>query len=147
VHGTDFGALEPCAYCQEGHAPGFCWNPDEHDVDCLLDRRRCPCPCLVVCVLSITCPRCRVGPGEECSAAGTWGAVHDERRATADQTAVGKTPAIITAAWGQEGLGALRRLIERQLPERTHSPEHQQLALQPPSSSPPPERDQSKPAP
>jgi hypothetical protein len=67
LYGHDPGALERCGWCGEGHPPGFCTVPAEHDLVCAGQRDRCPRPCVSVCVLNLACPVCASRDGAWCT--------------------------------------------------------------------------------
>jgi hypothetical protein len=110
LHGVDFGALQPCSYCDERHAPGFCTDPVEHELSCSAPRGRCPRPCLAICVLRLSCARCGARSGASCTrlAGEPRGVVHRARYQAADRIALEQEPSIVSAAWGEAGLRVMR---------------------------------------
>jgi hypothetical protein len=124
-HGVDFTALEPCAHCEERHPPGYCNDPTEHELTCVAKRERCPRPCLAICVVRLTCPRCDAASGGPCSAfeGEQAGVIHQERYDAADRIALEQTPSIIRQPWGLEGLRAARLRLDHRRAQRERAPD------------------------
>ncbi len=121
-HGADAGELEPCAWCGEGHPPGFCSDPAEHEVVCASRARRCPRACIAVCLLSLQCPDCHAKDGAWCVRPSGHKAmdIHEQRYRAADRIAIEQAPEQVLLALGEEGLRLWRRLLGMDGPRTAH---------------------------